>query len=523
MKYYGIKQKIRREKYKYKYAKVSTWIKQIIPGKNRSYYREYYNMIFGDNLFRDDFTNSIPQEHFLDLRQLVVSDLIHREDLEKLQKGIHWLLKKYRAGNRFLALPTDSLKDISEKIDQMDSTRLSWYESCRCGVFVFGGESLGERIDYFTVQVRNINSSYLSIEFRLFFTETEKQRLKEIINADYHDRCGYAAKTLYSPQNGGAVEAYTVVHYSNEGLKADKIYEHISCIEWEFFQKLSSFFPFVLHGMGEMPPRIEVYFTDIDYHDNNRFFWDSVGISDYNGQFIDENQKIFFAQNLSGRYSRIESRDRVMYIIKGNDFDQKRLKSVKHKVDLHMEEFACEYFKFLFLVRLARNAGKVIIKYKRYLDKVKLERNQLKRMLKLRYNFELEMDSYIKYARDDIWKESLDKLGYEIYQESDAILKNAHNPFVTTYKSFANWAMADRQLIDEKYNVLQTDFENKGRILQRLYDYKSAVNNKKINSAMLVFSGVTLLFVIFPKWATWMSEKLTYLYNLAVEILKNLL
>lgn len=38
----------------------------------------------------------------------------------------------------------------------------------------------------------------------------------------------------------------------------------------------------VLHNKEILPPRIEVYRTDIDYHDNNEFFWESIGISAYN-------------------------------------------------------------------------------------------------------------------------------------------------------------------------------------------------------------------------------------------------
>ena len=64
---------------------------------------------------------------------------------------------------------------------------------------------------------------------------------------------------------GGAFKNYSVVHYNNEALKADQIYEFLSIYEWNFMEELSRIFPFVLHGQKIMPPRIEIYYTDIEY------------------------------------------------------------------------------------------------------------------------------------------------------------------------------------------------------------------------------------------------------------------
>ena len=48
-------------------------------------------------------------------------------------------------------------------------------------------------------------------------------------------------------------------------------------------------FPFVLHNKGIMPPRIELFYTDLDFlNDEAKNFFDSVGVNSFHIQYIDE-------------------------------------------------------------------------------------------------------------------------------------------------------------------------------------------------------------------------------------------
>ena len=143
-----------------------------------------------------------------------------------------------------------------------------------------------------------------------------------MINYNYCEKRGYAFSTLTGKSNKtGAFENYSVVRYNDDLLKADRIYEFISCIEWEFLEELSSNFPLVLHRNDIMPPRIEAYYTNIDYHDDCKSFWDSIGVYGFQGQFIDDRQKMFFECSLSGRYEGDQINNRLIYIIKDDDIE----------------------------------------------------------------------------------------------------------------------------------------------------------------------------------------------------------
>lgn len=223
MKYYGLKMKKRHDDLTYWYAKTRARVKSYFPSKHRDHYKTNYQNIFENDYSFHKFNNGVPEGHWLKLEQIVTSDLVYREDIGKLQKGIRNLLKQHRSGDRFIGLPVDGLDEICKRIDRMDAVLLSGYDSCKCGIFDFRGESLESSIDYFTLQVKNINSSYLSVEFRVFLTKAKMDELQTIINKDYHDHRGYAHKTLSSRKNGGAYSSYTVVHYNDEFLKADYI------------------------------------------------------------------------------------------------------------------------------------------------------------------------------------------------------------------------------------------------------------------------------------------------------------
>lgn len=515
MRYYGLKNKIRHEDLMYSYAKTRAKIRCLLPGKHRERRKFYYETVFDDHRFASRFDNALPEGRFLRLDQIVTADLIYREDIKKLQQGIRCLLKKRRS-NRFLGVLHEGLGEICSRIDEMDSTLLSWYEEVKCGAFDFKGTSLESMIDYFTVSIKKMNSSYLGLEFSICLTEQKRQELGNIVNCNYWDKRGYARSTLTPKSNGsGAFENYTVVHYNDSMLKADKIYEFISFIEWRFYEELKPFFPFLLHRRGVMPPRIEIYYTDIDYHEDCRHFWNSIGISEYQGQFIDERHKLFFHYGLSGRYERYPSDRRLIYVIKDDGIEAGQLKSVKDDVYFHIDIYAREYFKFLFLNILSKETGKTIVFYKHRLDKVKLRKRRLKALLKLKYHFSRDTDDFKRYVRDDDWEDSIFRLK-DIYEGSDEMLKKMRSHPYISYENFCRNSLGGSEKITEDIDTLFSEFESKEHILQTLSNYKNTARSFRLNITMLFIAAVTLFLVIFPEKAAWLAGIFRLIYQFIV-------
>ena len=84
----------------------------------------------------------------------------------------------------------------------MDDTLTSWFSSIRVGCFDFEGESdLQKSIAWFDLFVKNINSSYLLLEFHLYLTDAYVAEQTQIINSDYYDTLGYIIPSLVRSRN----------------------------------------------------------------------------------------------------------------------------------------------------------------------------------------------------------------------------------------------------------------------------------------------------------------------------------
>lgn len=512
LKYYGLKDKIKKEDFLYLYAKRRAKLLSILPGKRRKFWKSNYDNIFECDHWglRDD--NSLPDDSVFDMYSIVVADLIRREDINQLQKGIRVLLQKRRS-NRFLTAPIEGLDEICKRIEQMDASLLAWYNVVECGVFEFKNHPLEKIIDYFTVKICNVNSGYLSLVFDIKLKSGKKEELKNIIENNYYETRGYAHQTLTGKsKTTGAFKNYFVARYNDNSLKADRIFEFISYIEWEFLQELSSLFPFVFHNRNISPPRIEVYSTNIDWRDDNRYFWHSIGVEEYQGQFIDERHKMFYENTLSERYGRLYANNRLLYIFKDDGIEIGQFKSIKDKVYHHINEYAIDSIKFMFLDMLSREAGKTLVDYKHKLDKIKLKRNNLELLLKLKYNFSREIDDFNRYKRDDIWDKSKRRFE-DLYVYSDTVAKLASRKFFISYTNFCDNAISESRKIDEDIGMMLAEFEEKKMILQNLADYKNTANSLRLNLIMTILTTMTLFFVIFPDKAKEIADVIAMMWN----------
>ena len=121
VKYYGIKEKLKKEEILYRYSKTRAKIYSILPGTKHEFWKRNYEYIYCKQMHLRNRDNSLPNGHKLDLHSIIVADLIRREDIKQLQKGLKKLLLKQRSGKIINAFTT-GLDELCNKIEQMDST-----------------------------------------------------------------------------------------------------------------------------------------------------------------------------------------------------------------------------------------------------------------------------------------------------------------------------------------------------------------------------------------------------------------
>ena len=136
--------------------------------------------------------------------------------------------------------------------------------------------------------------------------------------------------------------------------------------------------------------------------------------------------------------------------------------------------------------------------YKHQLNKIKLRKNQLYGLLKLRYKFECDMDMYIRFASDSIW-ENAKKTTAKLFDEK-TLLRSYD------YRYLTDSPMASMKRIREQVSVLIKNFEDKGTILQHLEGYKHELQARLVNYIIFFMAVLTLILLIFPDWNESIAE-----------------
>jgi hypothetical protein len=512
MKYYGIKDKIRREKITYQYAKMRTKANSVFSVKHRRFWKRAYQDSFSNPflLKRDD--NAIPNGKSLQLTKIITADLVRKEDTKKLQSGLRRLLRVYRSGNYFTA-SIEGVDKICARIEQMEETLFSTYDQVDCGIFEFHETDLTDIVKWFKVVIKYFNSDYLMVQFEFCFSEEKEKELEDLMWSDYFESAGYVHSSLTAKHNRtGAFKSYVVAHFNDDALKADKIYEFISCIEWQFYEKLKAFFPFALHNMGIIPPRIEVFKTDIDYREDNKHFWRSIGIASYNGQFLDENQKAFYRCEYSCRYEDSAPDNRIVYIFKDSSKDYYGLFQTESMLKMHLDFVDTAFLKLLFFRIMSKEAGAVIVKYNHKLDRIKLKKRKLKKLIKAQYQFIRDYDFYERLIIKTDWERILLFLKEE-HSESDKLIRKYNQHPYTSYRHLYENAMNRTKQIASDFNVTKEEYDKKRNVLQNLADYKNTSRGIRLSILMLIVAAVTLFFVVFPRRAAWVANIIRDIYH----------
>jgi len=514
MRYYGIKRKRYIEKIKYKLVKFKYFSSQYTTlNKERREQRKfaYVHSFIDSHQFRDE-DSSIPEGKYYVPVCVITSDLVLRENIPQLKSGLIKLLKRHYS-HKFLG-GQRSIDEILKNIENMDDTLTSWYNWIDIGRFDFEEDrTLKQHISYFDVYIKNINSSYLSVEFHLYVSDCYRQEHVHIIDNNYVNTEGYIMPGFTRNHKiSGGKRTYVVEHYNNAHLKSDLIYENISTLKWLFYNKIQKYFFTTLHQKAINPPSVNVYKTDIHYTDKNtRDFWDSVGILSFQGQFVDESRKLFFKTNLSGRYEH-EGRTDLIYVV--NDSTMEKSPGY-YSIDFQIvckfkENLSTSIFKFTLLEALNYTVGKELIAYKLRLNKIKLRKNRLNKLLKLRYFYEKDMDYYRRYACDDIWEKAQNNVS-EIFDEKK--LKRSYD-----YRVLTESPIVSKNKIIEQINVLSNEFNEKTSILQHLAVYKNENRSKRINYIMLVLAAATLVFVIYPDLAKEVGKYIQKIWGIIISI-----
>lgn len=498
MRYYGIEKNLVKERLYYQTYKFQAYLLQYLSLKpsTRKYHKDLYKTTFSSNpLFCPTIENiSLPSEKYCTPFCIFSSDLILKEDILKLKAGLKSLVlsctsKKYRS-------MTPPISEIHSAIDNMDSTFSRYMESIRIPGLTFDDKSgFLSYIDVFNITVKDFNSSFFLVEFQLFLSESSQDIFNHIITANFTGYRGQVKDYFRGSgkRNGGQV-AKSITFFTDTSLKSEQLYTLFCKTKWSFYEQIQKFFPTLLHQSSFMPPAIYIYKTNIDCSDNSyRKFWPSVGISEIYGQSIDEARRLFFEIDVPDRHIKAPYND-LCYIINPDKINKEPyFFSIDSQVTYEFAEYLSDsLFSFLLLKAVTQSTEQSLVAYSRQLNRIKLNRNRLRSLLKLRYKFECSIDKYERLtSKPDIWNNSKNKISNVFHG------KTKH--YFLDYTNLIDSSLYEMQKTDRLISKLRNDFDTKTEILQHLADYKNESKNNRFSWFSTIASVITLYFLIFPE------------------------
>ncbi|QSF46194.1 hypothetical protein [Paenibacillus tianjinensis] len=500
MKFYGIKREKLIERIQYEKAKAITFLKPFleINKENRDSKKEWYNRIFkNQNRFRLDISNSIPLGGYFVPVSVITFELIAKEDIKRLKNGIERLIIK-NTSHKFMG-GMRSWKDMIDSIDNLFNENLfsnnTWLE---CGRFDFDqNKTISRQIDYFDLKLINFSTSYVAVEIHIYLTEDRKKQVENIVNQNYREERGVVFEHFSrNAKARGAKRSITVQRYNNSFLKSELLSDLMIETKWYLYDELSKFIPFILHNKGIIPPSLNLYKTNLVLsQEEDMEFWDSIGGSWFKGQTLSSSETIFFEPNLSAKPRELQRND-ILIVINEDTYSKKEgYYSFDFQATIEMSEKTTNLLKLIIVKTLNGFFISLGAEYRNNVNKIRMKKRFLKRLLKLRFQFESDFVLFKRIKSEVDWeKEKVDSEGIFPDDTDESKIQKYHR-VITEFPL----------VIQERIEKVRLDIENileqKLTITGHINDYINLYKNYRLNVTMLLIAGATFIFVLYPEWA----------------------
>ena len=496
MRFYGIRKSVQRERFRYEVTKAFEYVTSLLePNKNkRETKKEYYRARFKDGpvIKRD---NSIPAGKYYIPISLVITDLVAKEDVKSLRIGIDRLIKGHLSHKFYGGGP--SLEDLGQWLDSVNRSLGSSDSWLRCGRFDFSRHRVANNhVDYFDLRIRSFSGSYFLLEVTVYLAEERKNQLNNVIGSDYNEKRGSVTDHyVHSPRRCGAKRGITVTHMNSAILKSNHIDNMLIETKWHVMHRLSRFFPLILHGRGVVPPSINLFKTNIHYRDPDaKVFWHSVGIEEHYGQFLSESQKVFFTRWLTN--ARIRS-NCLTYVVNEETHPKSSMYySFDFQATYELLDSLGVLMRCCVIDALNDVYTSICSTYRNAINRVRVVKKSYRKLLRLRYHFEKDLDLYRRVYSEVDW-ETIDIDIAALF----SLGTGGKRPRILDHTRWTNAIKQAQQRLEEARLSIQRDMERKTAITRHINEHFSESRNFGISLTMLIIAMLTLSLLVFPEWA----------------------
>ncbi len=501
--YYNLKKtefvrQIHKDNRRYNIVKLKSYLLMKLSFGEKRKNREFEYSIYENFHSLDRYNNSLPEGKYYKPTDIVLYDLVKKEDLPTLKKGLIKLFRKcychkYMWGGK-------SENDIDKLVNGLDQTinsGKSWYY---IGIFDYAYNStLESYIDHFAIYFRNFSSSYVAIEVQIVLAESYANELAEFIKKQYK-KPGMCVHRHWGRKKGksGAKINYGVSSGAqSECAKSQLIYEQLQYVKTVFLNELKNYFPLMQYSRNGKIYGINVFETNITFTDKlDSSVYDALGLDEMNGFNFSEAERLYVSTKTLRAFDSYESD--MLFLFNPDLFEDYKAFWSAHNKALYQltEDYMDKLYRGVILKDIGIGYLDLISEYRNKVNKTKTNRINHKQLLKLKYDLNKEFYDLKKIDEElpvDDELDSIDKILKKDFFTSASIYYGFHT--AELFASNPRWIWKQIRI---NYKEVENDLNRKLEIADSLTNYSAEMSNKRMAGAQLFFAAITFYLLIFP-------------------------
>lgn len=469
-------------------------------GKKREQ-QEFAYSIFNDRFSLDKYNNALPESLYFKPTDIIIYDLIRKEDLIKTQKGLIRLIKKCYS-HKFLG-GSQSEENIDELINGLNQTihsGNSWY---RTSIFDFAyNNDLESYIHHFTIRFHNFGSSYVAVEMQIVLSDEFVSEISQFIASPYKKKgmCVHRHWGRNKAKSGAKIQYGVSSGVRSERAKSQIVYEQLQYIKKRFLHEMVKYFPLGQYSNKKNNYGINVFETNITPSMELEYsVYIGLGLDEMKGFFLSDAERLYTStETVTNRHTYdsdmmfVYNADRIL------DFDGYITAHNKALAQLTLDHLD-ELYRVIVIKNLGLRYQELIREYRNKVNGCKNKRRHHKKLLKLQYNFNRDFYDFKKIDEELPVNEVLEKaeeiLKRNQYAKS-SIYYGGHT--LDQFTGYPKWIW---EQIGTNYSEVENDLNRKIAISDSLSKYSSERKNRRMMAFQVALALATFILLLFPSKA----------------------
>lgn len=490
--------KISKDNTKYEIVKAIAYLQTRLSFGEKRKQKEFAYSIFEHDDYFDKNNNALPEQYYFKPTDIVIYDLLRKEDLTKVKRGFIKLYKKCYS-HKFIggSRSEEDIETIIQGLDQTLHSGNSWYKTSR---FDFSyDDELDSYIHSFEISVHNFCSSYAAIEIRIELSDTFVNELSQFIKRPYK-KPGMCIHQMWgrSKKKSGAKKAWAVSSGElSEYAKSRIVHEHLQYVKHMYLREIANYFPLMQYTKHKDIKSINVFETNLTPSSQlEPSIYRGLGLNEMRGFYFSSAERFYTSEE--AMITRSTDEHDMMFVYNPDLITDYEMYYSPHNMVL--EQLTLDYMNDLYRIVILNELGKyyrnLISTYRNKVNKCKNSRWQHKSLLKLQY--QLNQDFYdFKKINEEL------PVDEEFENAAKILMSNEHAKSSTYYgthtcKRFTDAPKWIWEQIRLNYTEVVSDLNRKLEISDSLSKYIGERKNRNMVFIQVVLAAATFFLLLFP-------------------------